>query len=174
MLMSVTGLRKMVNVQMRKLTKKGVSEIIAYVLIVSLAVTLGTLVTIWYKSTTEKQVETLLNPLEGSTQCEGVNVNLAFRSDTCSVAVFNTGTTMIDSLQITYTDGSGGINTSKYELKIPPRLSQEITLPSEGVQSGNIDTINVLPIILVDNQPYFCQGNYLFRATQAFSNCPGA
>ncbi len=148
--------------------KKGISEIIAYVLIVSMAVTLGTIVTIWYRSTTEKQVEGILNPIEGSSQCEDVNVNVAFHYDTCSIAVFNTGSITLDAFKVTYSDDSGGINTSDYELKIPPRLSQELTLPTEGIDEQQVETVNVVPIIIVGIQPYYCTSNYIFTAKEAF------
>src|SRR3989344_677084 len=135
----------------QKFKKKGVSEIVAYVLIVGMAVAIGTVITVWYRSTTERQVEGILTPIEGSSQCADVNVNVAFGYDDCSISVYNTGSALIKELKITYTDDSGGLNTTDYAAPsgtVPPRLSTKILLPTEGISESRINTVNIVPIIV--------------------------
>lgn len=153
--------------------KKGISEVIAYVLMVALAVALGTFIAVWYKSTVQTQVSGILNPIEGSSQCDEINVNLVFNYATCGITVYNTGTLNIDALKITYSDNAGGLNNSNYEVKIPPRLNQPIDLPIDGgIVRENLRTVIVIPIVTVDKQSYYCSRDYMFNALENFIGCP--
>ena len=117
-------------------SKKGISEIISYVLILGLAVALGAMITVWYQSTTQKQTAGIIDPVEGTSQCQDVNVNVAFDYDNCEISVYNTGTSLINSFKVTYSDSLGGISITDYQTPIPPRLTtpEPIALQSvEGV-----------------------------------------
>lgn len=148
-------------------SKKGISEIISYVLILGLAVALGAMITIWYQSTTEKQTSGIINPIEGTSQCQDVNVNVAFDYDHCAISVYNTGTSLINSFKITYSDSDGGVNITDYQIPIPPRLSETISLLSvEGITASSVSYISVVPIVIVNKQPYYCTGDYSFKTEE--------
>lgn len=155
-------------------SKKGLSEIIAYVLILGLTVALGAMITVWYQSTTQKQTSGIIDPVEGTSQCQDVNVNVAFGYDDCTISVYNTGTSMIDSFRVTYSDTLSGINITDYPIKIPPRLStpEPIALSSvEGITAANLNYVSVVPIVIVNKQPYYCTGEYSFKTNGTEFNC---
>lgn len=157
------------------MSKKGMSEIITYILLLSLAVSLGTFITVWYKSTTEKQISGFLTPIEGSSQCDEVNVNVVFNYGACSISVYNTGSLTFDSMKITYADSNGGFNSTDYDsINLIPRMSlNDIEIPNEGMANReNLVNINIIPIVVSGKQPYYCNKGYSFNTNgSVFDGC---
>ncbi len=148
------------------------SEIITYVLILSLAVSLGTFIAVWYKGTTERQASGILTPLEGSSECDEVNVNIAFNYGSCTITVYNTGGLAISGMRINYADATGGFNSTEYNsVSLMPRANMPIEIPVEGLNRVGLSNINIIPIILSGKQPYYCSKGYNFNTNGEFSGC---
>lgn len=152
--------------------KKGISEIISYVLILGLAVALGAMISVWYQSTTQKQTSGIINPIEGTSQCQDVNVNVAFDYQNCAIAVYNTGTSLINSFKVTYSDSNNEVNITDYHVKILPRLSNTIPLAGiVGINPSSLSYVSVVPIVIVNKQPYYCTGEYSFQTNGTVFDC---
>jgi hypothetical protein len=154
--------------------KKGLSEIISYILILSLAVSLGTFIMVWYKGLAEKEVSGVLTPLEGTSQCDDVNINVVFNYDSCAITVYNTGNLAVKGLKITYADAFGGFNTTDYlDMQIQPRLnSGPIVFPIEGIDPSRVVNANIVPFVIASKQLYYCSKGYSFNTDGSeFSGC---
>ena len=158
---------------MYKINKKGMSEVISYILILALAVSLGTFITVWYKSTTEKQIAGFLTPVEGTSQCDEVNVNLVFNYDACSVNVYNTGSLTITDMKITYSDTGGNSNITDYnKINLMPRSNVPLDIPVEGITRTNLVNVNIIPIVMSGKQPYYCSKGFIFNTDgRNFNGC---
>lgn len=88
------------------MNRKGISPIIAFVMLMALAVTLGAFVTIWYTRSTESQTKTIIEKFGNADECADVRFDVAFDYDktdedgVCGVVVYNLGNFNIDKLKI--------------------------------------------------------------------------
>src|SRR3989339_952849 len=86
---------------MRK-QKKGIAPVIAWVLLLSLTITMGVFVTRWYLARTEGMTESTVNSLSGGIECSDVNINVAYTGTpaNCNIKVSNTGSFRISRVLI--------------------------------------------------------------------------
>ena len=82
-----------------KQNKKAATEIIAYVLLIGMAIALGTIVSIWIKSTAEKDIKDIVQPLDNDVLCNDVSFNLNV-SGCAQVKVSNRGNFRIDDFVV--------------------------------------------------------------------------
>ncbi len=108
-------------------SKKGISAIIGYVLLLGLAVALGMFVTSWYLKSSGSQSEQVLTAVEGGLLCEEVSINMGFDYENCKVKVKNTGKFIITKFDLAFSGGAGVLNPSQYTYKeaILPRANAE-------------------------------------------------
>lgn len=81
-------------------TKKGIAPIIAFIMIMALAVTIGTFVMTWYTKAAEKQTETTISKYASSEECSEVKFDVAFDYDNCAAIIYNLGSFKIDSVKV--------------------------------------------------------------------------
>lgn len=97
--------------------KKGVSPIIAWILILGLTISLAAIVTNWYLGQSKEMAEKTLTTLEGGIECSEVNINVAYTNDKiqCIAKIANTGKLKIDSIRINEEQLKYGKNPKEYE-----------------------------------------------------------
>ena len=140
------------------MSKKGVSPVIAFVLMMSFAVALGAIVINWYLSASKEQSEILLGSAESSAECGQVNMNIGLLNATypnpaeqCSIKILNTGDLKIKKLKFEYFP-SGNIY-DPVEVNINPRSSIVIELP---VGEESFEKMYVTPIIVSEGTETAC------------------
>src|SRR3989344_3921670 len=80
--------------------KKGVSEIISWVLLIGFAVSLAAIVTMWTLRNTETTTEGVVKMVTEDIKCSEVFINLAIDCTTKTLTVINDGKFKIDKLMI--------------------------------------------------------------------------
>lgn len=120
--------------------KKGVSVIISWVLLVGLTVAIGTMVSIWIRTTTEKTVQEQIEQVD--LKCDDIGFNVKNNSEcvygSVSFAVNNRGSFTIHDF-IIRVDGEvtrNGLNTPD-KLNILPDQSQDLNIditPSSEIE----------------------------------------
>ena len=124
--------------------KKGVSEIISWVLLIGFAVSLAAIVTMWTLRNTETTTEGVVKMVRGDIKCSEVFINLAIDCTTKTLTVINNGKFKIDKLMIR---ADGTIETIESNL-----------MPGKE-ESLNIDFINnieVIPLVKLDKEFIGC------------------
>ncbi len=101
----------------KQTNKKGVSPIIAWVLLLGFSVTLGVIVSSWYLQSSEQMTESTLTTLEGGIECNDVSINVAYteRYSDCWLKISNTGKLKIDSVKINAITKEYGKNPKEYK-----------------------------------------------------------
>ncbi|MFH1637608.1 MAG: hypothetical protein ABIB71_04255 [Candidatus Woesearchaeota archaeon] len=151
--------------------KKGISQIIAFVLLLSFAVGLGTVVIMWYTSTTETQTETLITPAEGRIECDEVMINLKLNYNHCNITVYNFGVTTIYGLMFTPPiqewdkdqDGKKEL-VPIADIIIKPRESRNVTVNAQITGTE----IEINPAIKVGDKITTCTNSRKFSLEQNF------
>lgn len=73
-------------------TKKGMSDIVAWVLLIGLSVALAAIVTVWTKQQVSKTTEFIIEDVEGDIQCADVSFKAFIANPPCSgINISNTG-----------------------------------------------------------------------------------
>ncbi|MBU2637655.1 MAG: hypothetical protein KJ955_01655 [Nanoarchaeota archaeon] len=113
------------------ISKKAIAPIIAFVLLMGMAVALGAFVTIWYTRASEKQTTELIGKFGTEEECSGVGFDVAFDYDPagCSAEIYNLGSFTIDKVKADayYLDGSETHDMA--DVDIIPRTGVAIELP---------------------------------------------
>lgn len=97
--------------------KKGVSPLIAWVLILGFSITLAGIVTNWYMKSAEQMTESTITTLEGGMECNEVSINVAYtyKDPNCWLKISNTGKFQIDSVKINTVTKDYGKNPKEYK-----------------------------------------------------------
>lgn len=143
----------------RRITKKGASEAVMFVLLVGFVVALGSMVFFYQKSFISDNVEGSVRFGESRLECDDVFLNVDHRdevssSNNCWVHVTNTGSRSISGVVLRGDIGSGPmvLNGSSFMLK-----------PGEGfvdkslLFSGETTTLEVIPLVTLDGTTYACE-----------------
>lgn len=104
------------------ISKRGVSLIISWVLLLGLAIALGMAIFSWAKIQTEKNVESTLNYVEGSMNCEQVSIGVSIinADPSCSgdkietIKITNTGKLTIDAVIMRNIDNPDVVDRSSF------------------------------------------------------------
>ncbi len=135
--------------------KKAISPIIAWILILGLAVSLAALVYTWYTDQTETMSETILEDIAGSVYCEDVEYDLIVDGD---LTLVNTGQRTFTKLKVTFVMLDDSITQEKYEGSWAPQSL--INLNQDPTQ---VLTVQVIPFITVENVEYSCASDRIFE-----------
>ncbi|MEA3378541.1 MAG: archaellin/type IV pilin N-terminal domain-containing protein [Nanoarchaeota archaeon] len=140
------------------MNKKGVSPVIAFILLLSLAVTLGLLITYWSKESAETQVDTILTPISNAAECEQINININ-NYDTCLLKIYNAGTRTIEQLEI---------NVLPLIPENPnPIVIQEPILPQTWMETNlqlkTGSNVEIFPFLMLEGKLVKCQKNKVFE-----------
>jgi len=148
-----------------KVKKKGISPIIAFVLLITLVISLGTFVSIWYKNTSTKQMEIALEQLENTAECSQVRFEIGFDYETCSISVFNAGEEIINNLGIVYSFTDSTKQSEIKELSISPNARKSIT------QVPNFVKAVFSPILIRGGKEITCTDEREFSLKNPFECC---
>lgn len=140
--------------------KKGISPVIAWVLILGFTIALGAIVTNWYLQQSKKTTESTLGTMEGEMECNEIRINVAFTqpqptSGNCILKVSNTGMLKIDSIRINSIQKSYDKNPKEYR----NYSSSDIT----DLCGAAYQKITVLPLIKKDKTLVACQNDRTYE-----------
>ncbi|MBI4153699.1 hypothetical protein HY501_00020 [Candidatus Woesearchaeota archaeon] len=155
-------------------SKKGISVVVGFVLMLSFAVALGAIVTTWYLKFSEKQSETIVGSAEANAECDRVNMNIGLMNATtqnpaeaCSIKILNTGELSIAKVKIEYYPSATIYDP--LQVDIIPRSSVNVALPSV---EKDFEKLYVTPIILVNEQEVICPKDTVYTQPSGwFSGC---
>lgn len=158
--------------------RKGVSPIIAAVMLITIAVGLGAFVTVWYKQSATSQATDVLATLGTSPECESVKFEVSYDYAGCKLYVFNNGQFKIDNVSIGYfaTDKSSKVSITDSALpKVKPgrcvdAIPASWLSPPQDTQK-TIDKFKITPLIIRDGKAYACPNEMEFKPTGTFTNC---
>ena len=150
---------------MRK-NKKGVSPVIATVLLVAMVVVIGLIIFLWFKGITEEAV-TKFGGKNIKLVCEDVEFLSDYSSATGMLSVSNIGNVPIYGIKARVS-GQGSYQT--LDMKDLPVNWPEIGLRQGGVFSGSVsefsgaDQVLLIPVLIgaseSGNQVYVCEERY--------------
>lgn len=155
--------------------KKAVSPVIAYVLLIGMAIALATIVTVWMKQSAKSQVENVITPTAGAAECESVNINLIFNCTTLDsvpkLMLYNSGSLKITKVEIYTIPAPKSGNPTKYDAEMMPKAWAEIDPPIINVvpEIRNGMKAEVFPIISMGLENFKCQKNRVFESKVACS-----
>ena len=129
---------------MNNLKKRGMSELVSYVLLIGLSVMLATIVTMWYRSQSESFQESIYERTEADIRCNDVSINVKLNCAQPKFNVTNRGYHAISKViqrqvefsretQISITPGE---TSSPQDLYIPDRYND----------------FDIIPVIAVDGK----------------------
>ena len=132
--------------------KKGVSPIIATILLIALVIVIGTIVFVWFKSMTQEAI-TKFEGQNVELVCDDINLDVSYSSGTLSIS--NSGNVPIYRADIKVDKGRDGYSTSDVR-----ELSS--SWPDTGLNQGMIftDSINfeagaesivIIPVLIGDS-----------------------
>lgn len=80
--------------------KKAATEIISWVLLVGMTIALATIVSLWIRSTTEKDIKEITEPINEDMLCSEVSFNVNLTNDCKNPRISNRGNFRIDDFII--------------------------------------------------------------------------
>ncbi len=124
--------------------KKGISEIISWVLLIGFAVSLAAIVTMWTLRNTETTTEGVVKMVTGDIKCSEVFINLGVDCTTKTLTIINDGKFKIDKLMIRADDA-----VETREINLMPGKGESLNI-------NFIDNIEVIPLIKLDKEFIGC------------------
>lgn len=155
--------------------KSAVSPVIAYVLLIGLAIALAMIVTVWSKQSATEQVETIVAPTAGAAECESVSINMVFNCTALDsvpkLMLYNSGSLKIAKVEIYTNPAPKSGNPLKYDAEMMPKAWAEIDPPiiSAVPEIRNGMKAEVFPIISMGLENFKCQKNRVFESKVACS-----
>ena len=133
--------------------KRGISELISYVLLLGLAIALGILVINWFKD----QATTTITEIEATTEtemlCADVSLNGAINTD-CSTGdlnISNRGYHKIDSIKVrSRINTNSNLISTNYNVNLNPGESQSLNI------NPSVEQIDILPLIKLNDKLVVC------------------
>ena len=149
----------------RRRNKRAVSPVIAYVLLIGMAIGLAAIVVTWSRQSAQSQVEAVITPTAGAAECESVNINLIFNCTTKRLMLYNSGSLKITRVEIYTNPSLASGNPIKYNAEMMPKVWAEIDV--ERITSGM--KAEVFPVISMGLEDFKCQKNRMFESKVACS-----
>ena len=82
-----------------KKEKRGIAEIVTWILLLGFAVVLAVSIFVWQKSQTEELTKESVQYLEGKLECEDISINIIRGEDCSRVGIVNKGKFTIDAIK---------------------------------------------------------------------------
>ena len=138
-----------VNVKMNRLkSKKGMSEIIAWILLLGFSISLAVIIFNWTRTHTEELTESTVSFVEGKLECQEIAINVATNDDCSTITITNKGKLTIDQLAIR-TFRQDYENTLMETTKLAPKQSKQLNILSSN-------KIEVIPIVKIKEKLIGC------------------
>lgn len=135
--------------------KKGISDVVSWVLLLGFTIGLGVAVFTWTKSYTITQTESTVKYVEGKIECQEIMINLWINKSVGSCRGFtvtNRGKLKIDSLLVRVFSNNDVVGSYIYNLSLNPLQTKYILNSS---LSGT--RMEATPVIAVSNQLTGCK-----------------
>ncbi len=129
--------------------KKGISPLIATVLIIGFTIVLAVLVITWISGTVEEQTDQTDCQVEAENLCLDVigDITISYSDDTNPIALNNLGSTVIENNQVLQLDSNGQTIANTLEtVGLDPFGTNET---AANLNSGT-ETIRVIPVMTSD------------------------
>ncbi|HII16272.1 MAG TPA: hypothetical protein HA362_08275 [Nanoarchaeota archaeon] len=159
--------------------KKGIAPIIAFVMLMALAVTMGAFVTIWYTRSTQSQTSEMIERLATGEECADVKFDVSFDYENCAAIIYNLGSFKIDKIKAERYSGAvmrseiwGTGEDSELCYEVSGRLPGLI--PKNGCaipMNATLTKLQFSPIIVKGSTMMQCLNNREFTPAGAFSGC---
>lgn len=137
-----------VNVKMNNKTKKGMSEIIAWILLLGFSISLAVLIFNWTRTHTQELTESTVSFVEGKLECQEIAINVVTNDDCSTITITNKGKLTIDQLAIR-TFRQNYENTLMETTKLAPKQSKQLNILSSN-------KIEVIPIVKIKEKLVGC------------------
>lgn len=144
-------IRKSKKVEREVENKKAIAPIIATILLLGLAVTLGTSVYLWQVRQTESLSKGLVRFASGVLECDNINFNVYAKDGCTKTTIKNSGFFDIDSFAIRSFSGFGAGS----EVKTVFVKAQESDVLDIGLI--NAEKIEVMPVVKVEGELVGCK-----------------
>lgn len=167
-------------------TKKGVSPLIATVLLIAFAVALGAVVMNWGRSYVENTAESVRQKSDRDIQCSQ-DVKLKFQSisnvpQICyggggengyiRFMIYNDGTVKVDSISVNIIGVSSIISNSSINgtaISVSNLLRKNVTY--DYTSYGDIQLVKIVPHVTINGINTTCPGSALERSSAEMRNC---
>lgn len=137
-------------------TKKGVSAWLSWVLLVALAVIVGTFVLQWSRSNTTKTVEDLTEKGEILTFCQETGIavkDYCQNTQTLNINVTNNNNRKVDALMLRGFDIYSNPQGGQKNISLDPEKALSVVIVKQGV----LERAEIMPVIIVGNKRAICQ-----------------
>jgi len=139
------------------MNKKAASELISYVLVIGLSITLAIAIGLWSRGESERVVKTVVTETETDARCAEVRLGgfMCSRDDNIEVKIKNRGSFSIVGLRYICTDSQGNDVSEKLDLDSPLKPDEEQSL-------NNIDRCDsskglvLTPFIKISDKMIIC------------------
>jgi len=147
-------------------SKKGVSPVIATVLLISIALILAVIIFLWVRSFVSEKIQKFDEPIENS--CEQINFEAEAFAD--NINIVNRGNVPLYGLEIRKVSAGTIEGAMQFpEFTIGEGESSSITLSDGGIDLGGGEELLVVPIILGEakgfKKAYTCDEKYGLQIT---------
>ena len=159
--------------------KKGIAPIIAFVMLMALAVSMGVFVTIWYTRSTQTQTSEMIEKLATGEECADVKFDVSFDYENCRAVVYNLGSFKIDKVKVERYSGAV-MKSEIWDTGEDSPLCYEVSsrlpglVPKNGCEipmNASLTKLQFSPIIVKGSTLMQCLNNREFTPTGAFSGC---
>ena len=139
------------------MNKKGASELISYVLIIGLSITLAIVIGMWSKGESKRVVESTVKGSEIETRCAEVHLGGfgCIRDDDLEVKAINRGSFSIIGIRYICTDNKGNDISEKIGLDTPLKPGEEQSLNNLNNCDSNKEII-LTPFITFGDKNTIC------------------
>jgi flagellin-like protein len=145
-----------------RINKKGVSPLIATVLLIAFVIIIAILVWVWYRDTIETELRKTEVRTEAELACSreveislgDVRCVMSGSNKTILFDVENTGTLDIDLFKIRFYDDDFAVSTIDFGLSVYEGTEEQFSV---NLESDEIDSIEVLPVILKAGNTAICE-----------------
>ena len=153
---------RFVKFMLRRVNRRGVSPVIATVLLIAIALVLAIIVFLWAKSFIGEKTKKFGEPIEFS--CEDISfIAEAFDSD--EIDIENKGNVPIYGIEVRKKDTGTILDAGRFEKTIGVGETESVT----GISLAEGDEILVVPIVLGETgeykKAYTCPGDYGIETT---------
>lgn len=131
-------------------SKKGIGEILIYIILIGLAVVVSLTVFTFQKQFVKDEGSRAVNAVDSKRVCDGAYINVKVLDD-CVLKVTNVGAFVVDKIVIRLVSGNGDVK--EMDVKLKPK--EDSSLVHELDDYGEL--IEVIPVVkLSDDSEHLC------------------
>ncbi len=141
--------------------KKGISQLVATVLLIGFAIAMAVLVYLWYKGFLFGQQQKLGCDIQGKNLCsqkveiQVSNVECIPELNSIRMTIENKGQTIINDFRLKIR-GKDNIETTLFSKSLNQGSTESFSTTYDSSNTGPLEELEVFPLVLVCNQPVTC------------------